>query len=498
MGCQYILSIDQSTQGTKAMLLDGSGKFLLRRDLPHRQIITAQGWVGHDAEEIADHIFRVAQLAIKDAGVDPAAIAAVAVTNQRESVAVWERTSGKPVCESIVWQCNRAAELCNRIASPETERIVQKKTGLMLSPFFSAPKVAWVLENVPGTREAANKGKLCLGTMDTWTIWQLTGGQIHKTDVSNASRTQLFNIHTMRWDEELCQLYHIPMSMLPQVCDSDAWYGETDLGGFLPHKIPIHSAMGDSHGVMFSHGCIHRGDTMCGIGTGSCMLMNTGETPVESASGMNTTVAWRIGEKTLYALEGVANSGIVITWLKNDAKLIESPEQTAELAWNADPADRTYMVPAFNGVGAPYWASGAQASFLGMSRVTGRKELVRAALESVAYQIADLVRAACQDSGDKIPEFRVAGGPTKNDYLMQFQSDILGCPVVVAEQEELSGIGAAYVAGIAMGMFDYDSLLANQRNKVFWPNMSGSERQARREGWDQAVRTTIEYKGKSY
>lgn len=498
MGRQYILSIDQSTQGTKAMLLDEEGRFLLRRDMPHRQIISNQGWVGHDAEEIADHIFRVAQLAVKDAGVDPSAIAAVAVTNQRESVAVWDRASGKPICESIVWQCNRAAELCSRIATPEVERMVREKTGLMLSPFFSAPKVAWILENVPGAQEAANAGKLCLGTMDTWTIWQLTGGQVHKTDASNASRTQLFNIHTMQWDEELCRLYHIPMSMLPQVCDSDAWYGETDLGGFLPHKVPIHAAIGDSHGVMFSHGCIDRGDTMCGIGTGSCMLMNTGEIPVESSSGMNTTLAWRIGGKTLYALEGVANSGIVITWLKENAELIDSPGQTAELARTANPADRTYMVPAFNGIGAPYWVSDAQASFLGMSRMTGRKELVRAALESVAYQIADLVRAACRDSGETVSEFRVAGGPTKNEYLMQFQSDILGCPVAVARQEELSGIGAAYVAGIAMGVYDYDRLRANQNNQIFTPHMSEPERQARLDGWGQAVKTTIEYKSKSF
>ena len=272
------------------MLLDEYGSFLLRRDVPHRQIISDSGWVGHDASEIAANIFRAARLALQDAGVDPAQVAAVAVTNQRESVAVWDRRTGEPVCESIVWQCNRATELCRRLTSPETERMVREKTGLQLSPFFSAPKVAWILENVPGARERAERGELCLGTMDTWTIWQLTGGAVHRTDASNASRTQLFNIRTMQWDEELCRLYGIPMSMLPEVCDSDALYGETDLGGLLPHRAPIHAAIGDSHGVMFSHGCTELGDAMCGYGTGSCMLMNTGERVITSRSGMNATV----------------------------------------------------------------------------------------------------------------------------------------------------------------------------------------------------------------
>lgn len=490
----YILSIDQSTQGTKAMLLDEYGSFLLRRDVPHRQIISDSGWVGHDASEIAANIFRAARLALQDAGVDPAQVAAVAVTNQRESVAVWDRRTGEPVCESIVWQCNRATELCRRLTSPETERMVREKTGLQLSPFFSAPKVAWILKNVPGARERAERGELCLGTMDTWTIWQLTGGAVHRTDASNASRTQLFNIRTMQWDEELCRLYGIPMSMLPEVCDSDALYGETDLGGLLPHRVPIHAAIGDSHGVMFSHGCTELGDAMCGYGTGSCMLMNTGERVITSRSGMNATVAWRVGGRTLYALEGVANSsGSVVTWLKENAHLVASPAETAALARSANPADHTYMVPAFTGIGAPYWREEATAAFLGMTRLTGQAELVRAALESIAYQIADLVRAAQSDSGTQLREFRVAGGPTNNDYLMQFQSDLLGCPVVIAGHEELSSIGAGYIAGIAMGLYDYETLLRGQENHTFRPQMSDEERAARLSGWDRAVQAVLRY-----
>ena len=314
---RYILAIDQSTQGTKAMLLDDQGALVLRRDLPHRQLINDKGWVGHDLKEIRDNIFRVTAMVITDSGIPREAVAAVAVTNQRETVGLWDRETGEPVCEAIVWQCNRASQLCNAIQTPETEEMVLKKTGLKLSPFFSAPKVAWILQNIPGAREKAEAGKLCMGTMDTWTIWQLTGGKVHKTDTSNASRTQLFNINTMAWDPELCRLYNIPASCLPEVQSSDAFYGETDLGGFLPKAVPIHADLGDSHGVMFSHGCVHKGDAMCGYGTGSCVLVNAGETPIFADCGVNTTVAWTAGGVTYYALEGVVNySGAVVTWLK--------------------------------------------------------------------------------------------------------------------------------------------------------------------------------------
>ncbi len=490
----YILAVDQSTQGTKALLLDEKGTFLLRRDVPHCQLVNDRGWVGHDAMEIADNIFKACAMVISDSGADPSDIAAIAVTNQRESVCVWEADTGRPVCESIVWQCNRAGELCARLDSPALRRLVKDRSGLQFSPFFSAPKVGWVLENIPEAREKAQNGMLRLGTMDTWTIWQMTNGAAHKTDASNASRTQLFNIHTQCWDEELCRIYGIPQSMLPQVCDSDAMYGETDLRGLLPHAVPIHAALGDSHGVMFSHFCTENGDVMCGYGTGSCVLMNTGSKVVTSHSGMNATVAWRIGGQTVYALEGVANySGAVVTWLKDNAQLIGDPAETAALARQAAPMDRTYMVPAFTGIGAPHWKADATAAFLGMSRLTGRAELVKAALESVAYQIADLVLCAGQDNGSDIRELRVAGGPTKNDYMMQFESDILNCDVVVAEHEELSGIGSAYIAGLAMGMYDYDTLRRSRKSTVFSPAMEEQRRQECLTGWKNAVETTLRY-----
>lgn len=491
---KYILAIDQSTQGTKAMLLGEQGQFLLRRDIPHRQMINERGWVGHDLREIAGNIFAVCSAVIADSGIEADEVAAVAVTNQRESVGVWDRLTGEPVCESIVWQCNRAMELCARLATPETERMVREKTGLYLSPFFSAPKVAWILENIPGVKERAERGELCVGTMDTWTMWTLTRGAVHRTDTSNASRTQLFNINTLEWDEELCALYGIPMSCLPEVCDSDALYGYTDLGGILPSPVPIHAAVGDSHGVMFSHGCTEVGDAMCGYGTGSAVLVNVGDKPILSAKGLNTTVAWSSDGKVLYAMEGVVNySGAVVTWLKNDAHLVESAGQTAELAARANPADRTYMVPAFTGIGAPHWKPDATAAYVGMTRLTGQAELVRAALESVAYQIADLVLPAVEEAGTTARELRVAGGPANNPYLMQFQSDILSCPVVIPEHEELSGIGSAYLAGLAMGMYDYEQLMAGRKTTVYQPQMPAEDREDRLNGWKHALNVVLKY-----
>ena len=487
----HILSIDQSTQGTKALLLDGGGGLVLRRDVPHRQLINEKGWVGHDAREIAANIFRAARRVVEESGVEPGRIAGVAVTNQRESVAVWERESGQPVCESIVWQCSRASELCARLREAGHYPEIFRRTGLVPSPFFSAGKVAWVLENVPGAREKARRGQLCLGTMDTWTLWQLTGGAAHKTDCSNASRTQLFNIHTMQWDEELCRIFGIPESMLPQVCDSDGEYGCTDLGGLLPAPVPIHAAIGDSHAALFAHGCTHVGDCMAGHGTGTCVMMNVGQQPVLSQNGVNTTVAWRMNGQTSYALEGVVNyAGAVTTWLES-LGLVDAPAQTGELSLQADPGDTTYLVPAFTGIGAPYWDDGARASFTGMSRLTGRAELVRAGMDSIAYQVADIVRAFERSSGIPAREVRMAGGPTKNEYLMQFQSDIMALPAAVGEHEELVGIGAGQIAGLSMGLYDPARLEEGRRLRYYYPRMSEEVRREKLAGWERAVASVL-------
>ena len=490
----YILSIDQSTQGTKAMLVDENGAFLLRRDIPHRQLVSPEGWVGHDATEIADNIFRVCEKVLHDSGIDPAAVIAVAVTNQRESVAVWDRKTGDPVCESIVWQCNRAAELCERLADSRTPALIREKTGLNYSPFFSAPKVAWILENIPGVRERAERGELCLGTMDSWTIWQLTDGRSHFTDTSNANRTMLYNIQTGTWDESLCRFFGIPESMLPDVLDSDALFGKTDLRGLLPHEVPIHAAVGDSNAIVVSHGCIRQGDALCGYGTGSAVIVNVGHKPINVTNGANMTTLYSSQGRAVFGMEGVINySGAVVTWLTKNAGLAENAAQTSAMAFAANPQDKTYMVPAFTGIGAPHWKPNATAAYVGMTRLTGQNELVRAALESVAYQIADLVLPAGERLGVPARELRVAGGPSRNAYLMQFQSDILGCPVVVPEYEELSGIGSAYLAGMAMGLFDLETVLKQQKTTVFQPKMSEEERQERLLGWKHALDVVFQY-----
>lgn len=484
----YILSIDQSTQGTKAILLDGDGRLVLRRDLPHRQIIHERGWVGHDAREIAANVLRVARTVITDSGIDRRRLCAVAVTNQRESVAVWERDTGEPVCESIVWQCNRAAQLCAQIRETGVAEQVRQRTGLFLSPFFSASKVAWVLDNIPGVRERAERGGICAGTMDCWTIWQLTGGKVHRTDCSNASRTQMFNIHTLAWDEELCRIFRIPPSVLPEVCDSDAVYGETDLAGFLDHPIPIRSAIGDSHAALFAHGCFEEGGCMAGHGTGTCVMMNIGGAPIPSTHGINTTVAWRMNGQAAYALEGVVNyAGAVTTWMKDSVGLVRTPEETEALSFAADPNDRTYLVPAFTGIGAPHWDDGASACYVGMTRLTGRAELVRAGIESIGYQVADIIGAMELDAGLRAGEVRMAGGPTGNKYLMQFQSDILDRPVALGAYEELVAVGAGQIAGLAMGLYDRAALERLRSLRYYRPAMQPQVRQAKLAGWQDAV-----------
>lgn len=490
---RYVLAIDQSTQSTKGLLLDESGQLYFSKGKPHRQLINDMGWVGHDAMEIASNIKGVVHEVIKESSIDPGDIAAVAVTNQRESVAVWERSTGRPVCESIVWQCNRAADLCDRIEARGGFKHIQQRTGLAPSPFFSAAKVAWVLENHPDSLEKARRGEICIGTMDCWTVWQLTGGKSHKTDYSNASLTQLLNINTMTWDEEVCRIFGIPMSVLPELCDSNGNYGETDLFGLLERPVPVCGVIGDSMGVLFAHGCYTPGSCMAGHGTGTCVMMNIGE-DITISPNLSTSVAWRMDGKTVYEMEGVVNyAGAVITWLKDGLGLISTPDETEALSYAANKKDQTYLVPAFTGIGAPYWKNDALASFIGMSRLTGRAELVRAGVESIGYQVAAIVRTMVSDTGMTPVEIRMAGGPTKNRYLMQFQSDIMNVPVVLGKYDELAGMGAGQIAGIRIGMYDPEDLERRREKQYFYPSMSGEERRRKMDGWDRAVRAVLNY-----
>ena len=485
---RFILSIDQSTQGTKALLFDERGALICRADRPHRQIINDRGWVEHDPEEIMRNTVQAAKDVVDKAGIDKADIAALGLSNQRETSVAWERATGRPVYNAIVWQCARGAAICDELARQGCGDAVRKKTGIPISPYFPAAKLAWIMRNIEGAAGRARRGEICVGTVDSWLVYNLTGGKRHQTDYSNASRTQLFNINTLAWDMELLELFGIDPSCMATVTDSDGDFGETDFMGWLDRPIPIRGVLGDSHGALFGQGCLNPGMTKATYGTGSSIMMNIGEQPVFSDLGVVTSLAWKIGGKVNYVLEGNINyTGAVITWLKDDLKLIEGPGETEALARAANPGDKCFLVPAFSGLGAPYWDSGARAAIVGMSRTTGRNEVVRAALDCIAYQITDIVRAMGQSAGTPIGELRADGGPTRNGYLMQFQSDMLGIPVRIPDSEELSGIGAAWAAGLASGIYDKSVFDVLQR-KSYEPAMAADLRDEKYSGWRDAVR----------
>ena len=501
---QYLLSIDQSTQGTKALILDPAGAILARADLPHRQIVNDQGWVEHDPEEIWRNTLQVIRLAAEKAGIAKEDIAVLGISNQRETSVCWDRATGKPVCNAIVWQCARAAALCAEIESSGAEalaaagvpdaaalgvsEVVRRRTGIPLSPYFPAAKLAWIFRQVPGVREKAARGEICVGTIDSWLVYKLTGGRRHQTDYSNASRTQLFNLSTLSWDPALLALFGLDPSCMPAVTDSDGDFGATDFDGWLPAPIPIRGVLGDSHGALLGQGCLRPGMTKATYGTGSSIMMNASAAPVFSDAGVVTSLAWKLRGQVNYVLEGNINyTGAVISWLRDDLKLIDSPDEVEALARAANPGDRCYLVPAFSGLGAPYWNSEARAAIVGMSRTTGKNEVVRAALDCIAYQITDIVRAMGGSAGVPIDELRVDGGPTRNACLMQFQSDLLGIPVRVPDAEELSGIGAAYAAGRAVGLYGDDVFRALKRAE-YTPKLAREIRDEKYAGWLDAVR----------
>lgn len=485
MAEKYIISIDQSTQGTKALLFDESGSLIKRMDHPHEQIINEKGWVSHNPSEIYANVIDVVTRLTED--IDRSKIVGVGISNQRETSLAWDKVTGEPLGNAIVWQCSRAVDICERVEKKGEAENIRRRTGMNLSPYFPASKIAWILEHVEGAREKAEKGEICHGTIDSWVVYKLTGGRSYKTDYSNASRTQLFNIFELKWDEEICGLFGIDPKNMAEVCDSDAYYGETDFEGLLDAPVPIHGVLGDSHGSLFGQGCLKPGMTKATYGTGSSIMMNIGEQPVLSTHGVVTSLAWSMGGKVNYVLEGNLNyTGAVITWLKDDLKLIESPGETGALAEQAVKEDSLYLVPAFSGLGAPYWDSRAAAAIVGMTRTTGKAEVVRAGVECIAYQITDIVKAMSEDAGVKVEELRVDGGPTKNTYLMQFQSDIADAVVQVPDSEELSGIGPAYAAGLALGVWD-ESIFGKLNRVKYEPEMDGGIREKKYGGWKAAV-----------
>lgn len=487
---EYILSIDQSTQGTKGLVFDQSGRLLARADRPHRQIVDERGWVEHDPEEIFTNVLLVAREAAEKAGIDKHCIRALGISNQRETALAWNRRTGAPVYNPIVWQCARGAGLCARIEAQAD--LVRRRSGLPLSPYFSAAKLGWVMEHVPQARALAQTGDLCCGTMDSFLVHRLTREKAFKTDYSNASRTQLFDITRLEWDEALCDAFGVPKSALATVCMSDHCFGHTNLGGWLDEAIPIHGVLGDSHGALFGQDCRKAGETKATYGTGSSVMMNIGEKPVFSEGALVTSLAWGMDGAVAYVLEGNLNyTGAVITWLKHDLGLIETDAQAETLAKAARAGDTTYCVPAFTGLGAPYWDTEAAALLTGMRRTTGRAEVVKAALECIGYQITDLVELMREAVKLPLGVLRVDGGPTANRYLMQFQADMARLTVQVPAVQELSGMGAAFAAGIAAGIYSREEIYKNMPRTAYRAQMEAEERSARYEGWQWAVRRAL-------
>lgn len=486
MNC--ILAIDQSTAGTKALIFDAEGRALARRDVPHRQIRNERGWSEHDAEEIYGNVIRAARECIDASGVDARDIRAIGLSNQRETVACWDRATGKPVYNAIVWQCPRAEELTSRLSfAAET---VRRKTGLNLSPYFSAPKAAWILENVPEARALQEKGRLCCGTVDSWLIFKLCGG--FYTDCSNASRTSVMDLDSLNWDGELCELFSLRPESLPEICPSDSIFGYTDMEGLLPEKIPVASAMGDSHAALFANGCFEKGAAKATFGTGTSVMMNVGTDRASGVpAGVVESIAWASEGQVNYALEGNINySGAIIRWLVDDLELISSSRESGIIASQVDSTGGVYLVPAFTGLGAPYWDSAARAMLCGMSASTKKAHIVRAAEEAIAYQIGDIcdVMKGC---GFPLSKLCVDGGATRDGFLMKFVADILNVPLKISSLEELSAAGAAYMAALRVGITDKSTLFSRVDHRTLSPSMAESQRETLRLGWKKAVAAAI-------
>lgn len=491
MSDTYIIGIDQSTQGTKALLYNGEGKLLKRSDLPHEQKINELGWVSHDPEEIYRNTVHTVANLLRESGINPGKVAGIGISNQRETSLIWDKVTGKPMADAIVWQCSRADAICRREQIAEHADEIRRATGMQLSPYFPAAKFTWLLENVEGAKVKAHVHELGFGTMDTWLVYKMTGGKSYKTDYSNASRTQLFNIFTLKWDEKVCRLFGINPEDLPEVCDSNGYYGETDLEGLFEKPVPIQCVLGDSHGALFGQGCLNKGMIKATYGTGSSIMMNIGEKPVLSGHGVVTSLAWGMDGKVQYVLEGNINyTGAVVSWMKDQAKIIESASETESLCLQAEQDDHVYFVPAFTGLGAPYWNSQAEGVLTGITRTTKREEIVRAGVECIAYQITDVIRAMEQDAQAEVRELRVDGGPTKNQYLMQFQSDILNTEIQVPELEELSGTGAAYAAGLALGVYSKEIFSRMKRNR-YTVEKDDCWREKKYHGWKAAVKKSM-------
>ena len=484
---KYVLALDQGTTSSRALLFDQQGTVRASAQWEFDQIFPQPGWVEHNPEQIASSQIAVAIEALTRAGAQPADIAAIGIANQRETTIIWNRETGQPIHNAIVWQDRRTATLCEQLRRDGHGPLIQQRTGLLIDSYFSATKIAWMLDNVSGARALAESGKLAFGTVDSWLLWKLTHGTVHATDVSNASRTMLFNIHQCAWDADLLDLFRIPRSMMPDVRSCSEVYAYVEIEGL--DRIAIAGIAGDQQAALFGQQCHRPGMTKNTYGTGCFMLQNTGARAVPSTNQLVTTVAWKIGDKTEYALEGsVFIGGAVVQWLRDGLGLIRKSEEIEALAGSVPDNGGVYLVPAFVGLGAPHWDSFARGSIFGLTRGTTAGHLARAAVESIAYQVADLLDAMRADSGDAVEELRVDGGAAANDALMQFQADILGVSVVRPAVTETTAFGAAYLAGLAVGFWKRDSdNLKSDAHRRFEPKMPRSQAQALRDRWNEAV-----------
>ena len=486
---RYILALDQGTTSSRAMLFDHSGRIVAAASQEYPQIFPRPGWVEHDPEAIWSSQLHCAQEALRQSGAPPTEVAAIGITNQRETTILWEKATGRPVMNAIVWQDRRTAPLCDTLRAEGWEAPIRQKTGLVIDAYFSGTKIAWMLDNLPGLRERAERGEILFGTVDSWLLWQLTSGRVHATDYSNASRTMLYNIHTLAWDDEILARLRIPRALLPTVRSSSEVYGASDERLFGA-GIPVAGDAGDQQAATFGQACFTPGMAKNTYGTGSFLLLNTGEQPIPSQSGLLTTIGWGIGGRVTYCLEGsIFITGAAIQWLRDGLRLVASARETEALAAGIGETGGVYLVPAFVGLGAPYWDPYARGTIVGLTRGSGRAEIVRAALEAAAYQTRDVAQAMEADSGIQLRELRVDGGMVANNWLMQFQADMLGVPVQRPLVAETTALGAAYLAGLAVGFWaGLDDITHNwAMDRQFAPTLADETRERLYRGWQRAV-----------
>ncbi|PZE22259.1 glycerol kinase GlpK [Paenibacillus xerothermodurans] len=494
---QYILSLDQGTTNSRAILFDKNGDIVYTAQREFPQYFPKPGWVEHNAQEIWSSVLAVIASCVSESGVKPEQIAGIGITNQRETAVVWEKETGRPVYNAIVWQSRQTSGICDELKAKGLEKVFRDKTGLLIDPYFSGTKVKWILDNVEGAREKAEKGELLFGTIDTWLIWKLSGGKVHVTDYSNASRTLMYNIYDLQWEDELLEHLTVPRSMLPEVRPSSEVYGHTVDYHFFGATVPIAGAAGDQQAALFGQTCYEKGMVKNTYGTGCFMLMNTGEKPVRSKHGLVTTLAWGLNGKVHYALEGsIFVAGSAVQWLRDGLRMFRHAADSEAYAERVPSTDGVYMVPAFVGLGSPYWDSEVRGAMFGLTRGTTKEHLVRATLEALAYQTKDVLTAMEQDAGIPLSNLRVDGGAVKNNFLMGFQSDILGLPVERPVINETTALGAAYLAGLAVGFWQDRSEIYGKwkLDRRFEPAMQEDERTRLYDGWKKAVHAAMAFK----